>query len=1092
MSDAAGVQDRSSEPKVAAAPPLRQPATAPKPLSGLRRLWPGLAWLAGAALSLLVGAAVLLAAAALVLVWRSAQGPVDVTWLVRQAAARIGNPADPNRPRVGQVTVQWLVFDKGDGRPLQVDLRGSEIMGRGSAPAATLSHAQVLLSPAALLHGEAAPRAVVLDGLRLRLVRDQQGRVDLDDGTPAEPGPPAGSLGETIALLRRPPGAEAPGNGTSIKTILAQLATVQARDVDVEMQDRRLGAVLRLDKGGVDLRRQPGGGVLGTASLRLSVGDVSSDLTLRAELGEAGAGTRVTAALSPVSPAALARAAPGLAPLAPADTLIGASGTLDLSPGLAPRSATVKADAGAGSIVLPDASVPFEAVSLAATASWSGPEAWRAPDRLDVGKAQAVVASPRGGWPTTIAGSGQAVRDAAGIRADVTATLDHAAFADLPAMWPAVWGGHTRPWITENLTSGTVRNGRITAMVQAAADGSGVRLTAAEGTLLGDDVTIHWLRPVPPIEHAQAVLTLVNPDVLEIAIPGARQGTAVLSNGMVRIKGLSVKDQDLALTADITSTVPELLTLLKHPRLHLLDRKPIPIQRPAGTMSGTLRITLPLEHNLVFESLDIHAKGRFAGLRLGGLIAGRDLDRGDLAIDVTQNGLHADGQATVGTIPAAVSVDMNFRNGGPAEAVLQATAAGQATAKQLVAAGLDFGGIAGAGQADFKVAYTAQRDGQASVQVQSDLREMVLALAGWTKAPGQPAAANLQLVLRKDKLEGIRGLEAHGPGMEVRGRVEMVGDRPLRLVLDPIHLGPTRARGEVLLPSNPGDPIRATLNGSVLDLAPSLSRTKPEPQSRSVRGEPGGTPFVADVRFDKVLLAKERGIGSVTAHAESDGRRLNVLHVQSSGREAVRLNIVPRGSGRAISLRTADAGGLARALDLIDSVDGGALVLEGTYNDSLADPPLSGTVTLNNFHVQDAPSVGKFLQAFTVYGIGEAMDGPGLLFSQLTMPFRWEGGVLTLRDTRAFSSSLGLTAEGRIDTVASTLDLKGTVVPAYAVNSALGRLPLIGRLFSPERDGGLVAVNYSYRGPIKNASVSVNPLSALTPGFMRRLFNIFD
>ncbi len=1050
-----------------------------------------MARLAGAALSLLIGAAVVAAAALLVLVWRSAQGPVDVTWFVRQAAAHIGNPADPNRPRIGQVTVQWLVFDKGDGRPLQVDLRGSEIMGRGSAPSATLSHAQVLLSPAALLDGEVAPRAVVLDGLRLRLVRDQQGQVDLDDGTPAEPEPPAGSLSETIALLRRPVGAEAPGNGTSIKSILAQLVTVQVRDVDVAMQDRRLGTVLRLNEGGVNLRRQPGGGVLGSANLRLSVGDVSSSLTLRAELGEAGAGTHVTAALSPVSPAALARAAPGLAPLAPADTLIGASGTLDLSPGLAPHSAAVKAEAGAGRIVLPDASVPFEGVSLAATASWNGPETWRAPDRLDIGRAQAVVASPRGGWPTTIEASGQAVRDAAGIHADLTATLDHAAFADLPAMWPAVWGGHARPWLVDNLTSGTVRNGRFTATVQAAADGSGARLTAAEGTLLGDDVTIHWLRPVPPIEHAQTVLTLANPDLLEIAVSSARQGTAVLSNGMVRIKGLSVKDQDLALTADITSPVPELLTLLKHPRLHLLDRKPIPVQRPAGTMSATLRITMPLKHELMFEDLDIHAKGRFAGLRLGGLIAGRDLDRGDIVIDVTQDGLHAAGQATVGAVPAAVSVDMNFRNGGPADLVLQATAAGHATAKQLVATGLDFGSIAGVGQADFKVDYAAQRDGQASVQVRSDLREMALALAGWVKTPGQPAMANLQLVLRKDKLEGIRDLEAHGPDMDVRGRAEMVGDRPLRLVLDPIHLGPTRARGEILLPSHPGDPIRATLNGSVLDLAPSLSRPKPAPQSRSVREEPG-TPFVADVRFDKVLLAKGQGIGSVTAHAESDGRRVNVLHAQSSGREAVRLSIVPRGSGRAISLRTGDAGGLAQALDLTDSVEGGTLVLEGRYDDSRADPPLSGNVALDNFHVRDAPGVGKFLQALTVYGIGEAMSGPGLLFSELKVPFRWESGVLTLQDARAFSASLGLTAEGRIDTVASTLDLRGTVIPAYVVNSALGRLPLIGKLFSPERGGGLVAVNYTYRGPIKNASVSVNPLSALTPGFMRRLFNIFD
>ena len=1075
---------------MAAAPPPRQPLASPQPPSVLRRFWRVVRWLAAAALSLLVGVIVLALAAALVLVWRAAQGPVDVTWLARQAAARIGNPA-PDRPQVGQVTVQWLAFDTGDGRPVQVDVHGLQVAGRGSAPAATLSHAQVLLSPAALLYGEAAPRAIVLDGLHLSLVRGRDGRVDLDDGTPADPGPPAASLAETIALLRRPAGAERPGNGTSVRTILAQLATVQARGVDILVQDRRLGATLRLDKGGVDLRRQPGGGVLGTATANLSAGDVSLDLTVLAELGEAGAGTRVTAALSPVSPAALARTVPGLAPLAPVDTLIGASATLDLSPGLAPRAVAVKAQAGTGSLVLPGASVPFEALSLAAAASWTGAEAWRSPDRMDVSNAQAVVASPRGGWPTTIAASGQAVRDAGGIHADLAATLDHAAFADLPAIWPAAWGGHSRPWIVENLTSGTARNGRITATVQAAADGTGARLTAAQATLLGDDVTIHWLRPVPPIEHAQAVLTLVNPDVLEIAIPSARQGTAALSNGTVRIKGLSVKDQDLALSADVSSTVPELLTLLKHPRLHLLDRKPIPVQRPAGAMSGNLTITLPLEHDLKFEDLDIHAKGRLAGLRLGGLVAGRDLDRGEVAVDVTQDALHAAGQATVGTIPAAVSVDMDFTNGGPAQLVLQATAAGRATTKQLAAAGLDFGSITGAGQAAFKAAYAAQRDGQASVQVQSDLRDMALSLAGWTKASGQPATANAQLVLRKDKLEGIRGLDARGPDMEVRGRAEMVDGRPLRLVLDPIHLGPTRARGDVRLPSNPGDPIRATLEGSVLDLAPTLSRSKPSSRSGAVRDEPG-TPFVADVRFDKVLLAGQRGIGAVTAHAESDGRRLNVLQVQSSGREAVRLSIMPRGSGRAISLRTADAGGLARAMDVTDSVDGGALSLDGTYDDTRPDPPLSGTVRLDNFHVRDAPGIGKLLQALTVYGIGEAMSGPGLLFTQLTAPFRWEGGVLTLREARVSSASLGLTAEGRIDTGASTVDLKGTVVPAYVLNSALGRLPVIGKLFSPERGGGLLAVNYTYRGPFKDASVSVNPLSALTPGFMRGLFKMFE
>ncbi len=1093
MSDAAEVRERPLDERVAAALSLRQPAAAPVRPSGPRRLRRGAAWLAGAALSVLAEAVVLALAAALSLFWWVAQGPVEVGWLIQQAASRIGNPADPNHPQVGRATLRWRAFDQGGRQPLELDLRDLRVMGLGAVPAATLSHANVLLSPGPLLRGELAPRALVLDGLRLRLLRDRDGRVELDDGTPVNTGPPAGSLADTIALLRQPVPADRPADGNI--DVLAQLATLQAHDVEIQVQDSRLGAVLRLEQGDVDLQRQHGGGVLGTAAAGLWAGDVSSQMTLRADLGEAGAGTHLAASLTPVSPAALARAAPGLAPLAPLDALVGASATLDLSPGLAPRAASVQAEAGAGRLVLPAASLAFEGLSLAAAAAWTGAEAtgaktWGRPDRLQVSRAQAVIASPRGGWPTTVAASGEAVQENGGIRAEVAATLDHAAFADLPALWPAAWGGQVRPWLVENLTAGTARNGRFTATVLTEADGSCPRMTAASGSLLGDGVTIHWLRPVPPIERAQAVLTLLNPDVLEIALPSARQGAAVLSNGMVRITGLSVKDQDLALSADVQATVPDLLTLLKHPRLHLLDRKPINIQRPAGALAGNLRVTLPLENHLQFEQVDIHAKGRMTGLRLGGLVAGRDLDRGDVSVDVTTQALHASGQAAVGGIPAAVSVDMDFRDGGPAQVVQQATAAGRATAGQLASAGLDLTGLVGAGQAGFKAAYTARRDGQATVAVQSDLRDVALSAAGWTKAPGQLASASVQLAISNDRLQGLRELHAEGSGMMVHGRAEMVGDRPLRLVLDPIHLGPTRARGEIRLPARPGEPIRATLDGAVLDLSQQMAR-KPPARPGTAREEPS-TPFVADVRFDRVLLSGTRGIGGVTAHAENDGRRLSVLQVQSSGPEQVRLSIAPRGTGRAVSLRAADAGGLARAMDIMDSMDGGTIALEAQYDDIRPDPPLSGTVAINGFHVRDAPGVGKLLQALTVYGIGEAMSGPGLLFSQLTAPFRWEGGVLTVREARASSASLGLTADGRIDTGAKTLDLKGTVVPAYMLNSALGRLPVVGRLFSAERGGGLVAVNYGYRGPIANPSVSVNPLSALTPGFLRGLFKMFD
>ena len=92
----------------------------------------------------------------------------------------------------------------------------------------------------------------------------------------------------------------------------------------------------------------------------------------------------------------------------------------------------------------------------------------------------------------------------------------------------------------------------------------------------------------------------------------------------------------------------------------------------------------------------------------------------------------------------------------------------------------------------------------------------------------------------------------------------------------------------------------------------------------------------------------------------------------------------------------------------------------------------------------------------------------------------------------AFSPSLGMTAKGRIDLARQDLDLQGTIVPAYFFNSLLGDLPIVGRMFSPERGGGVFAATYSVNGPMNDPRIAINPLAALTPGFLRGLFGLFD
>ena len=187
-----------------------------------------------------------------------------------------------------------------------------------------------------------------------------------------------------------------------------------------------------------------------------------------------------------------------------------------------------------------------------------------------------------------------------------------------------------------------------------------------------------------------------------------------------------------------------------------------------------------------------------------------------------------------------------------------------------------------------------------------------------------------------------------------------------------------------------------------------------------------------------------------------------------------------------------DGGAFLRAID-VTSIGGGRLAVNGVYEEQRSGAALAGTAELDNFVLRDAPAAAKVLQAMTFYGLVEALQGgDGLVFGRLVAPFALTPEAFTLRDARAFSASLGLTAKGRILRERRVADVEGTIVPAYVFNSLLGRVPLLGRLFSPEAGGGVFAATYRVQGPLDEPTVTVNPLAALTPGFLRGLFGIFD
>jgi hypothetical protein len=340
------------------------------------------------------------------------------------------------------------------------------------------------------------------------------------------------------------------------------------------------------------------------------------------------------------------------------------------------------------------------------------------------------------------------------------------------------------------------------------------------------------------------------------------------------------------------------------------------------------------------------------------------------------------------------------------------------------------------------------------------------------------------------------GVASHVDPAGVASRANSTGGQLRILRLDQVRIGQSVATGSITAPRTITDPLRVTLRGPRLDLSNFFK--KRDADTAEEDDTKRGQAWAADIGFDQVVLARDEQVNQVSLHAESDGLHLNALQLTAGPRGQIRAAITklppaaPGGAspGRKLTVDASEAGAVLLAAGVADNIRDGRLIVNATYNDTLPHSPLSGTASLEQFRLTNAPAIARLLTGMTLYGTVNLLRGPGLGFQKALVPFRWQQRVLHMDSARAFSASLGITAQGDIDLRQHIANVTGTIVPAYFFNQLLGKIPVLGQLFSPEKGGGVFAARYTVRGKLADPTISVNPLSALTPGVLRNLFGV--
>jgi hypothetical protein len=658
---------------------------------------------------------------------------------------------------------------------------------------------------------------------------------------------------------------------------------------------------------------------------------------------------------------------------------------------------------------------------------------------------------------------------------------------DLGAYWPPALLKLTRHWVLDNVTGGVASHADLSFGLSAPLTLSTLHLTSATGRFEARGVTLGWIPGAEPITNLAGHVVVQDLQTMVITGDSATLHGVALSDGLFTISGMSSHHQTGALRLALAGRVQDVLAVLNAPPLALLRHAPPTIAAATGDVSGTLTLRIPLNLKVRLADVGLGVRAELRNTELASPMTGLNFTNASLDLTATGDGLSLAGTALFAGEPATVSAQAVF---AAHPAVQKFSLASSSGAKILHYFGLDAGTAFTTpvqGNAPFTFEISPAPDGGAAQAgaLRVDLTPAALSAPrfGWSKKPGEPASLALDFLLPLDGPPALENLFANGPKLFIMAQLEGA-----RIAVHRLVIGRTLAAGWVQPPSGTGTPWMVAFSGPVLDvrLMPKQpaqeDQTPPQPATKAA--PPSGPLWRLSLNFaQSYFAAAAPAAQKLVFSGRGQGSTILAAHLTTAG-PALDLTIAPEAGARHMTLAAPDAGTLLRTLGLYDNLQGGALALDASIGAGLT----TGTATLTEFRLSHAPVFTKILQALTIYGVGAATSGPGMHFAQMVAPFTLQPGRLSLRQARAYSTSLGFTASGDILVPSGGLDLATTVIPAYALNALPGKIPVIGPLFRAEKGGGLFAINVHVTGNIADPEVMANPLSVFTPGALRSVF----
>ncbi len=837
----------------------------------------------------------------------------------------------------------------------------------------------------------------------------------------------------------------------------------------------RSGGVIRTALTNVHIQPQGGGGPAlpeeaVRTSIELDVGGRTAKIDARLRYGSADRGVAAHVEFTGLRPEWFAGTTPGLVALA--GTRFPVNGNLDLVVDADGGVTQVGFDvsAGAGDLALGkwfDNAFPIVSAQAKGLLELG-------PEKLRLDEVYVDFGGPRLALQGWVEGFNETPFIAVG------ATVTDLAIDDMFLYWPRGRLPRTREWLAGNVNGGILRKAQANIHLRPEDQtGAGIPEEALRIGIEVEGTTVHYQRPLPPVVALNAVGTITG-STIDIALSSGRLKGLNIEEARLIVSDLSGAAQG-SVDVKLIGPLRDAIEVLAHPYLGYAQQLGIDPTLVGGTARAQLRFDFPLAG----DTVAVVAHANLRDVEMPGAFEGYDLSRGVLDLTFGPQGLDVSGTVRLNGVPATAAWHENFAPG--AQYRSRFAVRGRFTDAQRELLGMP-GNQFVTGPANVDIDIIDSDQGRRRWRATAELRDAAVRIPGirWRKEPGVEGIVQIEGRNAPGQPIEISRFDISAGDLSASGRAELdPGGAGLRtLELDHLEFGNTSI--EATMAQMPGSGYAINLTGARVDLRPFLDN------GRLAAGDDDEElpPLTLTARLGQVIINDRTVLHEVNAVLDKRNGRWEAVTATArlANKSRLALHIAAGDAGRVLQMTADDAGELLRTFDFFDNMIGGTLLLTAAL-DVAGDPDaVIGELRIDDHRLVNAPMLAKILSVASLTGIFELLKGDGLPFRRLVAPFTMRNDVIEVSDARSYGSALGITMEGEIDLARDVVDIDGTLVPAYALNSALGFLPVIGDILVGPTGGGVFAATYRLSGSLDNPSISVNPLAALAPGILRKLF----